>query len=84
MRKNIKIYPNNKKIKLLIYSHIHILITKKNIIIKANTILYSSHYFLKNTLFSYTSRGMGFIDTPITLCYDWLEVIYMQLIYSSL
>ena len=32
-----------KKIKSLMYSHIHILITKKNIIIKATTILYSSH-----------------------------------------
>lgn len=58
------------------YSHIHILITKKNIIIKATTILYSSHYFLKNSLFFYTSRGMGFIDTPISLCYDWHKVIY--------
>ena len=84
MRNNIKIYPDNKKIKLLIYSHIHIHITKKNIIIKANTILYSSHYFLKTPYFSYTSRGMGFIDTPISLCYDWRKVIYMQLIYSSL
>ena len=43
MRNNIKIYLDDKKIKLLIYSHIHIHITKKNIIIKANTILYSSH-----------------------------------------
>lgn len=32
-----------KKIKSLMYSHIHILITKKNIIIKSITILYSSH-----------------------------------------
>ena len=43
MRKNIKIYLDDKKIKLLMYSHIHILITKKNVIIKANTILCSSH-----------------------------------------
>ena len=69
-----------KKIKSLMYSHIHILITKKNIIIKANTILYSSHKFLKSPYFSYTSRGMGFIDTPMSLCYDWLKVIYMQYI----
>ena len=31
------------KIYLLMYSHIHILITKKNVIIKSTTILYSSH-----------------------------------------
>lgn len=36
-------YSNKDQIKLLMYSHIHIHITKKNIIIKATTILYSSH-----------------------------------------
>ena len=39
----IKICLNKDQIKSLIYSHIHILITNKNIIIKCTIILYSSH-----------------------------------------
>ena len=65
------------------YSHIHILITKKNIIIKATTILYSSHYFLKNTLFFILLGVWGLLTLPFPFVTIGIR-LYMQLIYSSL